>query len=239
MANNLSIILWILIVNAVVYCVPDGISYRELQAVNFYDRTYPRHVEQNVDADGRPITTGVVFKIEGRMRRFFHAFFFSGFMTAMLNAALFVGWVPFWYYQQPTEWYDIIMALTTLYLGLVRLLPKMFIMTDDNYETRTWIRIENFTGGKVPKEAKDESKVLAAKQVMVAYSALVVLVILCAAILLCINKGDISDWTIYVSVVFYFCSLVFALAIFGLFVDILYTQRREMRSVRPRNKTQS
>jgi hypothetical protein len=231
MSDNLSVLLWVLIVEAVWITIPDGVSYRELQAVNFYDRTYKRVAEAVTIEAGEPKkVTGAKWRVKGAMRRFFHNMFFSGLLVSIMFGSLFVGLVPFWYYQQPTEWYDVIMALSVCYVGLLRLLPWIFVMTDDNFYTRTWIAVEALkSNNKLGSEYKDPEQIVTAKRTMALFSLLVLLTVLSALVLLCINKGDITDWTIYVSIVFYALSLCGAIAVFGIFFDIYYFEKKSSK----------
>jgi hypothetical protein len=229
MPDNIPIVLWILIVFAVSNCVPSGVSYRELQAVAFYDRSYPSDVETVPNADGSNRTNPRRSRrVKGWFMRRLHDYFFSGTLASSIFASMFVAWVLFWYYHQNTVWYDVIMAMSTLFFGLLKGLPWVFVVTDDNYHDRLWftmakLQTSNQQHKAIYTETLDTSSVRWAKRLLFFYALLVTVVAIIILILLTVNKNNIEGWTFYVSAAFYALCVALMLLVDWFFYDVLYS----------------
>lgn len=236
MPDNIPIVLWILIVFAVSHCVPSGVSYRELQAVAFYDRSYDLAVVQvPTEGDKNKTNPAKVRTIKGWWRRRLHDYFFTGTLASSIFAALFTAWVLFWYYHQTTKWYDVIMAMSTLFFGLLKGLPWVFVVTDDNYDDHMWFRIAKLEATtaearKKLSESTDPDAIVRAKRLLFWYSVLLTVIAGIIVILVAVNKNNIDGWTFYVSVSLYAVCVVLMLFVNGFFLDVLWTAKETRRS---------
>lgn len=122
MSNTLTVTQWFFVIFAVSQTLPIGTSYREIQAVTYWDWAQVLESSKNGrSGKKKTIPWGT---------RMIRTIFLSGAWSTITFAMLFIGWFNFIFYQQDADLRDTTMSVTLVFFGALVFIPYVFVMID-------------------------------------------------------------------------------------------------------------
>jgi len=186
MSNTLTVVQWFFVIFAVSQTLPIGTSYREIQAVTFWDWA---QVLESRKTGKKTIPWGT---------RVIRTVFLSGAWSTFTFAMLFVGWFNFIFYQQDADFRDTTMSITLVFFGALVLIPYVFVMIDRGVITTYQYEKRSTTFSS--EDAKQYDYALLLLQL---YSVLIIALSITVVLFSSLTIKNTSEWESILMIVVY------------------------------------